>query len=79
MKTFRIILLVTGILIAGCAIRVHAQVRPQKTSSAKAYYGQPQGKPKVDLNKKKKGRGHTRATPGAKAIRANSRKRYSQG
>lgn len=77
MKRMKTISILAGILIAGCAFSAEAQTKPQKTSSARAYYGTPHGKPKVNVNKKKKTRKHTHITPGAKAIRANNKKRYS--
>jgi hypothetical protein len=77
MKSIKTISILAGILIAGCVFSAEAQTKPQKTSSAKAYYGTPSGKPKVNVNKKTKTRKRTHMTPGSKAIRANSKRRYS--
>jgi hypothetical protein len=77
MKSMKTISILAGILIAGCAFNAEAQTKPEKTSSAKAYYGTPHGKPKVNVNKKKKIRKRTPMTRGAKSIRANSKRRYS--
>jgi hypothetical protein len=76
MKSIKTISILAVILIAGCAVSADAQTKPEKTSSAKAYYGTPHGKPKVNVNKKKKTRKRP-ITRGAKSIRANSKKRYS--
>jgi hypothetical protein len=77
MKSLKTIALLTGILIAGSAFNAEAQTKPQKTSSAKAYYGNTQGRPKVNVNKKKKTRSKTSS---AKAIRKEkaSRRKNSQ-
>jgi hypothetical protein len=77
MKSMKTISILAAILIAGCAVSAEAQTKPQKTSSAKAYYGTPSGKPKVNVNKKKKMHKRTPVTRGAKSIRANNKKRYS--
>jgi hypothetical protein len=39
MKKFKIFLLLTGIIITGCAFGVMAQNRSENTSSARAVYG----------------------------------------
>jgi hypothetical protein len=65
MKTIAVAI-ITGIFISGCAFSAEAQTKPEKTSSAKAYYGNTQGRPKVNVNKKKKSRAKSSS---AKAIR----------
>jgi hypothetical protein len=76
MKNMKTIVIIAGIL-AGCAFSAEAQTKPEKTSSAKAYYGSMQGKPKVNVNKKKKPR---KKTSGAKAARKekSARRKSSQ-
>ena len=57
MKTFKFVLLVTGILVAGLAFSASAQTRSaKKTSSAKAYYGHKPGKQKPHFKKVKRNR-----------------------
>jgi hypothetical protein len=50
----RTIILITGILVAGIASIAAAQTRPEKNSSAKAYYSHKPHKPKFKTKKYKK-------------------------
>jgi hypothetical protein len=60
MKKLRTIMLITGILVAGLAFSAAAQKRPDKTASARAYYGHKDHKqdqykkPKVKVKKNRK-------------------------
>ena len=72
MNKLKLIVLITGILIAGLAFSASAQTaRAEKTSSAKAYYGKAPGKPNFtkanykDKRKKAvKARHHTKPAKG---------------
>jgi hypothetical protein len=77
MKNFKIFILITGILVAACAVTSVAQTRPKNTSSAKAYYGHKPGKPKTPNAKKNmiKTRNFTHTKP-AKGTRASDKRRY---
>jgi hypothetical protein len=77
MKKFKTIILITGLLVALSAFSVVAQNRPQKTSSAKAYYGYSQAKQQKYKVKKKK----TVRPKRSKLARKNEgilRRRYSR-
>jgi hypothetical protein len=78
MKSLKLFLFVAGILIAGrsCAF---AQYRAEKTSSAKAYYGEKPEKPKMKKKKKQKVTNytHTRPAKGTRADAWSTKKKYS--
>jgi hypothetical protein len=63
MKRLKIIIFITGILIAGCAHNLAAQNKAQKTSSAKAYYGTSPSKSKFKKKNKKKVHNFTHTKP----------------
>jgi hypothetical protein len=65
------IILITGLFIAGFAFDVNAQVRAQKTSSARAYYGTPIEKSKLKRKSKQKADWATHHKP-AKGTRGDA-------
>jgi hypothetical protein len=81
MNKLRTIILITGILVAGLAFNATAQKRPDKTASARAYYGhKPEKyKPKVRIKKNRKQkfalRKQARKTTRAYASDRNKQKR----
>jgi hypothetical protein len=50
----RTIILITGILLTGLVFSATAQKRPEKTSSARAYYSPKSNKPKYKIKKNRK-------------------------
>jgi hypothetical protein len=79
MNKLKLIVLITGILIAGLAFSASAQTaRAQKTSSAKAYYGKAPSKPNYKEKRKKavKVKHHTKPAKGTtRADRWNFRRK----
>lgn len=69
MKKLKIIILVTGVLVAWIASSASAQKRPERTSSARAAYGVQPERPKHKLGKKQKVRKQSQVKP-AKGTRA---------
>jgi hypothetical protein len=81
MNKIKLIVIITGILIAGLAFSASAQTsRAQKTSSAKAYYGKAPRKPNYKSKRKNavKAKHHTKPAKGtAHADRWSLRKKNS--
>jgi len=77
------ILILTAILIAGLSFNSLAQKRPEKTSSAKAYYGDRAAKARMKQNKMKvKNFRHTKPAKGTTSSdlrKAYRRKSTSRG
>ena len=74
MKNIPTIILLTGILVAGCAFNVAAQRKAHNTASAKAYYGYASAPTKFKAKKKKKIHHYTISQPPqpAKGTRSNT-------
>jgi hypothetical protein len=82
MKKVKIILLIAGILVAGCAFTAVAQKnKAEKTASAKAYYGQKPQKPNFKKKQKQKVDWSRHTKPAKGTTRAEGRhirkKKYS--
>ena len=72
MRNFKSIASLTLIVVLGCVINASAQGRPEKSSSARAYYGEAPNKPKFRKKKSKKVRDYTHTRP-AKGTRTEAR------
>jgi hypothetical protein len=79
MKSLRIITVITGIFVAACVGSAVAQNKAEKTSSARAYYGQ---KPEKSIFKKKKKQKadwhvHSKPAKGTRADAWSTRRKFS--